>query len=172
MYYIFIRCISKWKKSSIQNLWMILDNITSILFALIPFIVILVVTILILSFLKKNSTLQKQKIALVLSVSILHLVSCVPYLLYTVLMNVLKPSAEVKYRNSTVAQLYAGANYVNYLTTMCNPVLYYFTSASFGAYIRRCSRNWMGRISRVGDVEMQNTGITSVGERFSNIHRA
>ena len=169
MYVIFSRCISTWKGSSKQSLWMILDNMTSIVFVLIPFIVILVTTVCILSFLKKKSTLRRQNVALILSVSVLHLISCMPFLLYIVVMNSLKPSSEVKYRNSTVAQLYAAANFVNYLNTMCNPVLYYFTSASFSAYIREHSRRLLGRVRRVGvvDTVLDTTRSVSASEKES-----
>ena len=146
---------------------MILDNANSLIFVLIPFLLILVSTVCMISFLQKRRSLRRQNIALILSVSILHLVSCVPYLLYVIIMNILKPSPAVKFRSSTVAQLYAAANYVNYLNTMCNCVLYYFTSASFSAYVRGYSRKWLGRVARVGDVEL-NTGATrstSVSER-------
>ena len=60
-------------------------------------------------------------------------------------MNILNPPREVKYRDDTVAQLWATAVYLNYLNTMSNPVLYYFTSASFKKYVRRSLRRlWSG----------------------------
>ena len=138
---------------------MILDNVTSLLFGLIPFLLILVSTVWMISFLQKRRSLRRQNVALILSVSILHLVSCVPFLLYIIIINILKPSPAVKYRSDTVAQLYAAANYVNYRNTMCNCVLYYFTSASFSAYVRSYGRKWLSRVVRVGDVDL-NTGTT------------
>ena len=126
-----------WNGSRHEELWKMLDSIKSVLFIFIPFLTILVTTIWILTFLKKVTNLSRQNIPLVLSVAILHLISFMPFLAYVITMNILKPSREVKYRTDTVAQLWATAVYLNYLNTMSNPVLYYFTSASFKTYVRR-----------------------------------
>ena len=135
-----------WNGSPHEELWKMLDNIKSVVFVFIPCISILICTIWMLTFLEKVSTLRLQNIPLVLSVAILHLVSFMPFPLYVILMNVLRPSRDLKYRNSTVAQLYAAAVYVNYLNTMSNPVLYYFTSASFKEYIGRWRRMLWNRM--------------------------
>ena len=141
-----------WNGAPNENLWKMLDNMKSVLFIFIPFIIILTTTIWMLKFLKKVETLRLQNIPLVLSVATLHLVSFVPFLLYVISMNILNPPREVKYRNDTVAQLWATAVYLNYLNTMSNPVLYYFTSASFKKYVRRSLRRLLSGAGGGGEV--------------------
>ena len=151
------RCVPNWNGAPNESLWKMMDNMKSVIFILIPFIVILTTTIWMLKFLKKVDTLRPQNIPLVLSVAILHLVSFVPFLLYVVSMNILNPPPQVKYRGDKVAQLYATAVYLNYLNTMSNPVLYYFTSASFKKYVRRSLRNLWSRDQERGSVFELNT---------------
>ena len=155
------RCIMSWRGSRLKNLWMLLDNITSALFILIPFIIIVTCTIWLFVFLKRVIKIQKQSIMLILSVGITYLISFVPYLLYVVLANILKLTPAEKYRDEVVAQVYTGVLYVNYLNTMCNPVLYYFTSASFNRYVRRYSSDWWGRLNGTQKGPIKNLDLSS-----------
>lgn len=96
---------------------------------------------------------------------ILHLISFIPFLLYVILMNVLKPPAEVKYQDDTVAQLYATAVYLNYLNTMSNPVLYYFTSSSFKTYITEWARKWWSKVRGQEGVRGSALELNTVSSR-------
>ena len=98
---------------------------------------------------------------LILSVGITYLISFVPYLLYVVLANILKLTPAEKYRDEVVAQVYTGVLYVNYLNTMCNPVLYYFTSASFNRYVRTYSSYWWGRLNGTQTGPIRNLDLSS-----------
>ena len=139
-----------------------LDNLTSVLFVLIPFFIILVSSIWMLYFLKKKTSLRSRNVGLILSVSTLFLVSFMPFLIYVITVNILKPPPAMKYRNNTVAQLFAATNYVNYLNTMSNSILYYFTSASFKVYVRQTCSRWFGW-ARKDMVEMKtaSTGAST-----------
>ena len=134
---------------------MLLDNMTTVLFILLPFLIIITCTIWLYMFLRKVRVVQKQSIMLILSVGITYLLSFVPFLFYIILANILKLTPAEKYRDDVVAQVYAGVLYVNYLNTMCNPILYYFTSASFNKYIRRYSSYWWSRLpgTRTGPIK-------------------
>ena len=157
------RCIVSWRGSRLKDLWMLLDNLTTVLFVLLPFLVIIICTLWLYVFLSKVRVLQRQSIMLILSVGITFLVSFVPYLLYVILANILKLTPAEKYRDHVVAQVYAGVLYVNYLNTMCNPILYYFTSASFNKYIRRFSMYWWGRLrgTQIGPLRDLNFSSTA-----------
>ena len=142
-----LRCIMTWQGSPLKKTWIMLDNLTTILFVLLPFFVIIISTVWLYFFLRKVRVIQRQSIMLILSVGITYLLSFIPYLLYVTLANALKLTSAQKYRDNVVGQLYGGALYVNYLNIMCNPILYYFTSASFNRYVRRYWRYWWGRVN-------------------------
>ena len=130
---------------------------------IIPFLMIVISTVGMLCVLKKSSyELRRQSIVLILSVSVLHIASNFPFLLYIILINTLPILKAVKYRNSSVAQLFATANYIAYLNTMCNPIMYYFTSTSFATYVRDFSRQWLNRIRFTGPQQPPMTAGTAV----------
>ena len=149
-----------WQGSPLKNTWIMLDNLTTILFVLLPFFVIIISTLWLYFFLRRVRVIQKQSIMLILSVGITYLLSFIPYLLYVILANALKLTSAQKYRSNVVGQLYAGALYVNYLNTTCNPILYYFTSASFNRYVRRYASYWWGRMNGTQTGPMRNLDLS------------
>lgn len=143
------RCIVSWRGSPRAALWRLLDNLTSTLFVLVPFLVIVTSSVWLGVFLKKAKVLQAQSIRLILAVGGCYMVTFLPYLAYIIVANVLKLPPRVKYRDHLVAHVYVLALYINYLNTFINPVLYYYTSASFKRYIRKWRGYWSSRVGAV-----------------------
>ena len=108
---------------SITPFWARFDFASSIIFATVPLLIILVTTIWLLSFVRSRGRLRSGNLALVLSVSIVYLISLGPFIIYQV-ARILAPG------------LYAFSIYVYYLSTVSNPLLYYWSSSSFKEFVR------------------------------------
>ena len=113
-------------------LWVWVDGVTLLLLIFLPFLVISVSACWLSLFLNRVRSLQKQSILLIFSVALIYMISFVPFLVYTIISRAID-----EYYVDPMAQFFIIASYVNYLSSMCNPLLYYYTSASFKRFIRR-----------------------------------
>ena len=103
--------------------WARVDLATSIIFAVIPLMIILISTFSLLFFVRSRGRLQSNNIVLILSVSIVYLVSLGPFIVYQT-------------QTQREEGFYAFSVYVYYVSTISNPFLYYWSSASFQEFVR------------------------------------
>lgn len=119
---IFEPIIDRCNPDKTDSYWQLVDRINSVVFALIPLVVILTSTAWLLCYVKSRGILRSHNLTLILSVSIVYMVSLGPFIVY-------------QNQPHRLPELYAFSVYVNYVSTIANPFLYYWSSASFKEFV-------------------------------------
>ena len=135
--------------------WARFDFASSLIFATIPLLVILISTIWLLFFVKSRGRLCSGNLALVLSVSIVYLISLGPFIVYQI-------------GRLAAPGFYAFSIYVYYVSTVSNPLLYYLSSSSFKEFVRNMVSGVRERWRRYGGGGGERGGEGG-GERIGEV---
>ena len=133
----FDRFVYRCTESGDSPLWEVTSRINSIVYVLLPLGLIVGSTLWLLLFVGSRGVLRSQSVALILSVSIVHLLSYGPFVVYQI-------------QREPLHTFYIFAVFINYLSTFSNPLLYYWSSLSFKLYMDSLVTGITRRVSSTG----------------------